>query len=420
MKSSWPMAIFLMFAFLAVLGGAVFVVEARFGDGDSQLLALFQRVPERPVFAAEQDYISPTPPADYNPSGSLFVYTGNDYPSIAEATAIEYYQPTQIEATPTPSPSPSPHEPPTPDIVTLTLSAAGDVTLGGDSRWAGYHAFMREFANSGNDHSHFFRNIAHVFRDSDLSIVNLEGTLTYATYHMDKQFVFRGPPHFARILSSSYVDVVTIANNHTIDFFDRGYNDTRAALTAEGIRYFGNEFNTIMEINGILVGMFGYRVWDDSANNRNRIQASIDYLQNSGAQLIIAYFHWGVERNNHPEQYQRNIGRFAIRQGVDLVLGAHPHVIQGIEQYMGRHIVYSLANFSFGGNANPPCQDSFIFQQTFSFQDGQLRPYDDTYIIPVFVSSVRGRNDFTPTIATGTDGERILGRIAEYSYLLNN
>jgi len=302
-----------------------------------------------------------------------------------------------------------------PEIVTVTISAAGDTTLGGDSRWAGYHAFMREFEQSGRDHSHFLRNVVHIFEKDDLTILNLEGTLTYATEHMDKEFVFRGPPHFARILSSSSVDVVSIANNHTIDFFDRGYRDTRAALHAEGIEYFGNEFNTILEVNGIKVGLFGHRIWGDTAFNRIRIAAAIEDLQDRGAQLIIAYYHWGVERSNEPEPYQISIGRFTIDQGAHLVLGAHPHVIQGIEEHNGGLIVYSLADFSFGGNSNPPDQDGFIFQQTFTFHDGVLQPEIDINIIPIFMSSVRYRNDFQPTVAEGAEAERILERIRFYS-----
>ena len=327
--------------------------------------------------------------------------------------------------TPTPSPTPEPEEPPEeppeeyiyvpcPYTVTILLSAAGDTTLGGDARWAGYHAFMREFRESGNDHSVFFTNVAHIFRESDISVLNLEGTLTDVTYpHMDKTFVFRGPPHFAQILS--YIDIVSIANNHTIDFFERGMRDTRAALYAENILYFGNEFNTIMEVNGIKVGFFGFRIWWDGADNRNRITAAIEDLRERGAQLVIAYHHWGVERENFPEQYQIGIGRHSIRAGADLVLGAHPHVLQGIEEYQGRFIVYSLADFCFGGNATPDDQDSIIFQQKFTFYRGVLQPYNDINIIPLFMSSVRYRNDFRPTIAEGEDAERIMARLERYS-----
>jgi len=332
----------------------------------------------------------------------------------------QIYEP-ELEPTPEPEIEPEP-EPeyipePEPKIISITITAVGDTTLGGDSRWAGYGAFMREFAESGNDHRHFMRNVVHIFEESDLTIANLEGTLTYATEHMDKQFVFRGPPHFAKILSYSYIDVVTIANNHTIDFFDRGYNDTREALTAEGVGYFGNEFTLMQEVNGINIGMFGFRIWHDGADNRTRIRRAIETLQAQGADIIIAYYHWGVERENFPEQYQVNIGRYSIQSGVDLVLGAHPHVLQGIEEYQGAFIVYSLANFSFGGNANPPDQDSMIFQQTFRFFEGERLPFEpeDKNVIPIFVSSVRNRNDFAPTVAEGADAERIMGRIKRYS-----
>jgi poly-gamma-glutamate synthesis protein (capsule biosynthesis protein) len=175
-----------------------------------------------------------------------------------------------------------------------------------------------------------------------------------------------------------------------------------------------------MEINGIRVGFFGHRVWGDTADNRRRITAAIEYLRGRGAQLIISFKHWGVEGENFPEQYQINIGRFTLRQGADLVLGAHPHVIQGIEEYNGRFIVYSLADFCFGGNASPSDQDSFIFRQTFTFYRGALLPENETEIIPVFMSSVRGRNDFQPTIAQGPDAERILARIERYSEPLNS
>ena len=302
-----------------------------------------------------------------------------------------------------------------PGLVTITISAAGDTTLGGDSRWAGYHQFMRIFNATGGDHTYFLRNVRHIFEADDLTILNLEGTLTYAEEHMDKPFVFRGPPHFARILSSSGVDVVSIANNHTIDFFDRGYRDTIASLEAEGIAFFGNEFRTIIEVNGIRVGLFGFRVWNSYLYNKNRIASAIRYLQNQGAQLIIAYHHWGVERENMPEEYQRIMGRWTIYNGAHLVLGAHPHVLQGIEVYRGRNIVYSLANFSFGGNANPPDQDTFIFQQTFTFYNGVLLDTNETNIIPLRISSTRAYNNFQPTPAEGYDAERILYRIYTYS-----
>jgi len=308
-------------------------------------------------------------------------------------------------------------EPPS-TLVTLTISAAGDVTLGGDPRFS--NQMIREFERHDGDHSVFLRNVKQIFEEDDLTIVNLEGPLTEAKAHVDKGYVFRGPPHFAKILSSSGVESVTLANNHSKDFLEAGYRDTVEALEAEGVAYFGNEFNTIIEIRGIKVGLFGFSVWYDGRDVRNRIAAAIDDLRDRGAQLVIAYYHWGVEGVNAPSSYQRSMGRFTIDSGADLVLGAHPHVLQGIEEYKGKNIVYSLANFCFGGNNNPLDKDTFIFQQMFTFDDGLLLEGNDINIIPAFVSSERTRNDFQPIAAEGDDAERILQRLQTYSALLDN
>jgi len=297
--------------------------------------------------------------------------------------------------------------------IVITISAAGDTTLGGDP--SGAHMFIREFEQHGSDHSHFLRNVRHIFDEDDLTIVNLEGTLTDVTAHKDKTFVLRGPPHFAKILSSSGVDAVTLANNHSQDFFERGYQDTVASLEEENVACFGNAFNTILEINGIRVGLFGHSIWGGGREYERLITNSIKDLRNRGAQLIIAYYHWGTERSNTPDRYQRTIGHFSIDNGADLVLGSHPHVLQGIEEYKGKFIVHSLANFSFGANNNPADHDTFIFQQSFIFENDVLLDAIEINIIPVLISSDKLRNNFQPTVAEGEDAERILQRIETYS-----
>ena len=307
-------------------------------------------------------------------------------------------------------------EPPS-TIVTITVSAAGDCTLGGDPRYS--NRLLREFEDSDNDHSIFFSNVRHIFEADDLTILNLEGPLTERTAHLDKGYVFRGPPHFAKILSSSGVEMATLANNHIKDFLDAGYQDTAEALEAEGVGYFGNEFNTVVEINGIKTGLFGYTVWYDGSDTRNRIISSINDLREQGAQLIIAYYHWGTESSSTPDAYQRSLARLTIDNGADLVLGSHPHVLQGIEVYKGKNIVYSLANFCFGGNNNPLDKDTMIFQQTFTFDEGVLLDTNETNIIPARVSSVNTHNDFRPTVAEGEEAERILEKIQKLSDRLN-
>jgi poly-gamma-glutamate synthesis protein (capsule biosynthesis protein) len=121
-----------------------------------------------------------------------------------------------------------------------------------------------------------------------------------------------------------------------------------------------------------------------------------------------------------PTEGQRTLARFTVDSGADLVLGAHPHVIQGIEVYNGRFIVYSLADFSYAGHSSPDDLDSFVFQQTFTFIDGELQPDRDAAVIPLMQSSRRPIQNFQPTPAEGEDAERIRQRMRLYSSWLND
>lgn len=97
----------------------------------------------------------------------------------------------------------------------------------------------------------------------------------------------------------------------------------------------------------------------------------ISRAKKNNAEIIIVSFHWGTERKYYPNSKQKSLGHYAINCGASLVLGHHPHVLQGIEQYKGRYIVYSLGNFCFGGNSNPKDKDTMIFQQTFTLKNGK-------------------------------------------------
>jgi poly-gamma-glutamate synthesis protein (capsule biosynthesis protein) len=126
-------------------------------------------------------------------------------------------------------------------------------------------------------------------------------------------------------------------------------------------------------------------------------------------------FHWGIEREYRPNNVQIQLAHAAVDLGADLVIGEHPHVLQGVENYKGKKIVYSLGNFSFGGNKNPSDKDSMIFQQTFTIRDGQIQGYDNYKIIPCSISSVKERNNYQPTILEGTEAERVMNKIREIS-----
>ncbi|MFR5582577.1 MAG: CapA family protein [[Clostridium] scindens] len=138
-------------------------------------------------------------------------------------------------------------------------------------------------------------------------------------------------------------------------------------------------------------------------------------LKEAGAQLIIVNFHWGIEREYLPNDTQKKLAHLAIDEGADLVIGHHPHVLQGVEKYKDKYIAYSLGNFCFGGNSNPEDKDTMIFQQTFTFKKGVVQKNDDIQMIPCSLSSATGYNDYCPTPLEGDSKQRVLDKIEEYS-----
>lgn len=301
------------------------------------------------------------------------------------------------------------------ETVEITISAAGDCTLGSDLSRGYKYSFMEEFYRQNKNYDYFFKNVKHIFEKDDLTIVNLEGTLTTATKMAEKDYRFKGLPEFTNILKQGNIEAVNLANNHTYDYLLKGYKDTMYYLEKSGIKYFGREKRTIVEVKGVKIGLLGYSGRVDSKALRKTISNDIKYLKSKGAKVVIVNFHWGEEKKYYANKTQKSLGRYTIDCGADLVLGHHPHVIQGMEEYKGKKIIYSLGNFCFGGNKNPFDKDTFIYQQTFKFKDGKLID-DKTYkIIPCSVSSVKYRNNYQPTLLTGKDAQRVLDRIKKYS-----
>jgi len=298
-------------------------------------------------------------------------------------------------------------------IHSVTISAAGDVTIGTDENFPYMFSFPYEVKKNG--YAHFGKHIRGIFDKDDLTIVNLETTLTTAKAKAVKKFRFKGAPDYAQILTLSGMDAVNLANNHTRDYLRQGYEDTIKTLKKYRIAYFGYDNKYIAGINSIPVGLLGYEGWENTQKLRRTIMADIAELRRRGTQVIIVSFHWGVERSHYPNAVQKALGRHAINQGADLVLGHHPHVMQGIEQYRGKYIVYSLGNFMFGGNRNPSDKDTFIFQQTFYVQNGKLSDKKEIRLIPALISSVKERNNYQPLPLEGAEAKRVLSRLKKYT-----
>lgn len=299
--------------------------------------------------------------------------------------------------------------------VSLTLSVVGDCTLGTDETFDYDTSLNAYYENYGADY--FLQNVKDIFSTDDLTIANFEGTFTDSDEREDKTFAFKAPASYASILTGGSVEAVNTANNHSHDYGDQSFNDTLAALDDAGIVHFGYDETAVMDVKGIKVGLVGIYELYDHLEREQQLKDNIAKVKADGAQLIVVIFHWGNETETVPDSNQTTLGRIAIDEGADLVCGHHPHVLQGIETYKGRNIVYSLGNFCFGGNSSPSDMDTMIYQQTFTIDADGVKKDNVTNIIPCSISSAAydGYNNYQPTPAEGDEATRILGKINERS-----
>ena len=291
----------------------------------------------------------------------------------------------------------------------ILISIAGDCTLGGfpgaaedfDSYW-------------GNGAGYYLSNVKPIFENDDITFVNLEGPLTSHPRTAVKTFPMRGEPEYVNILTSSSVEVCNLSNNHIYDCGDEGFQDTVNILKSNGVEMCGEGHSSIIDVRGVKIGFLGYQGWEDYPELRSDIKRDINKMRSDeSADIVIVEFHWGIESEYTTYNVQEDLAHFTIECGADIVVGAHPHVIQGIELYNGKVIAYSLGNFCFGGNSNPRDKDTFILQTTIDKQDGKF--IITPKVIPCYISSTDSYNDYRPTPAEGYEAERILNKIANSS-----
>jgi len=278
----------------------------------------------------------------------------------------------------------------------LTISAVGDVTLGQDERFLYPGSFNQFYQLKGS--GYFFSGVKKILSEDDLTIANLEGTLTEASEKPDKSaqgnqaFFFKGNPTYTEILKEGSIEAVNLANNHSMDYLAKGFMDTEVTLDHAGIASFVSDKIAVYEKSGVKIGLIGVNTLgplEEGVNLdklRSDLQNTIRALKQETS-LIIVSFHWGTENSPTVTAGQRELGRFAVDMGADLVLGHHPHIIQPSELYQDKWIVYSLGNFVFGGNSNPTNKNTEIFQQKFSFVNGQLTTASTPLIIPCQILS---------------------------------
>lgn len=318
-----------------------------------------------------------------------------------ETTAQEKIQPTETQEA-------------EPLIQTVTLTATGDCTLGATQTHGYAGSFHEYYDKYGQDY--FFDDVRDIFEKDDFTLVNLECVLTESTDRVEKTWNLKGKPEYVGIMTGSSVEGCSLGNNHTLDYGPQSLTDTENVLDQAGIVYGYNEHvATYTTESGIVIGIVSANLLAQTQERANYIRDGIKKLREEGADLVIACCHWGIEGDHYPNDYQKTTAHQIIDWGADAVIGNHPHVLQGVELYEGKMICYSLGNFCFGGNRNPQVKDTAIFQQTFTFVDGELQNNISAKMIPCTISSTNSVNDFQPTVASGERKATIIEELNEYS-----
>lgn len=275
-----------------------------------------------------------------------------------------------------------------------------------------------------------FDSTRSIIQKADIAIANLEAPLTkIGTEYKDKTFTFKVPPHFISGISNSGFDVVTLANNHILDYGCEGLINTINELNKVNIVFCGAGENKqqacspkFVECKGFKVAFVGFSMvypeefWAKSNRcgtcypSESDLEILMQQCENE-ADLTIVSFHWGAEKRNSPKDYQINYAHRAIDFGADLVLGHHPHVLQGLEVYKGRLIAYSLGNYIFGSLSETARTSAILNIMLDSDKTIYAR------VIPINVHNETVQ--YQPKVCAGKDKTVVLNQLNDYSLLLN-
>lgn len=299
---------------------------------------------------------------------------------------------------------------------TLTIAAGGDVI--GD-RDVG--TFIDKHGGDA-----VLAGVAPLLRESQVAFINLESPLSNkGARNAAKEVTFRGRPALVQGLHTAGVDVVSLANNHALDWGSKALVDTVARLDAAGIAHAGAGGNlaaarapALLETTSGTVALLAYTLIlpegfaagtdragvNPGSGHRERLLADISAAAKQ-ADWVVVSFHWGIEYMGQASREQRALAHDAVDAGADLVLGHHPHVLQGLELYRNRLIAYSLGDFVFDHYSRVTGETVVLEVELSSAGPPSFR------VTPAYLSDSHG----IPNVVTGTEANTILRRFSGFS-----
>ncbi len=297
----------------------------------------------------------------------------------------------------------------------IVITAVGDIMLAG--RWA---PFLKK-----NGYNSPFTAVRKEFATSDINLANLESPIaTGGQEYSEKKFRFRAEPQVAKAIRTAGFNLVTLANNHSMDFGAEALTETMRHLKDNGIAWVGAGENlsearkmALYTIKGKRIAFLGYSLTQPieffAGQNRPGTAPGYEKLvtaditsARSQADYVIVSFHWGKEASGTVQAYQQTAAHKAIEAGADVIIGHHPHVLQGIEQYKKGIIFYSLGNFAFASKSTTADVSAMI----------RLRlngNHHEAEIVPLDV--LHRRVGFQPHVLTGERGAAVIEKLNDLS-----
>ncbi len=309
----------------------------------------------------------------------------------------------------------------------VVLSFTGDCTLGTwqtSNKDTNYNAIY----NASGSPTYSFDNVKSLFANDDYTFINLETTLTNSTDRFkEKTYNFKGDPGWAvNMLKASFIDGCNLANNHSYDFKQSGYDETVKVINDAGMDV-GDALRPVtVNINGLeIVLLSGNYIWEKvqlshekyGGDLTSQIVSQIKQYKRQD-NIVVVNAHWGLERQYSPNYEQWDPARAFVDAGADMVIGHHPHTVQSVELYNGKLIFYSLGNFAFGGKATTDEVNrmSLIVRPRFALRDGKAE-VTGVLVVPCYTTSAEdiSVNNYQPRPLFGEEAEKLARKTISFS-----
>jgi poly-gamma-glutamate synthesis protein (capsule biosynthesis protein) len=296
--------------------------------------------------------------------------------------------------------------------------AVGDIMLTGSAKFL--------LQTKGYDHPFQDKNLARLIATADVAFANLEYPVTFkGVRYKDKEYTFRGDPESLSAIRKAGFDLLSLANNHIMDYGEKGLRDTirqcrknRLVFTGAGADLASASSLAVIKRHGVRYGLLAYSLtfpeefwatpgkpgtahpdWAQVGHDIRDARPRVD--------ILMVSFHWGEELKSEPKKYQIDFAHHAINAGADIVLGHHPHIPQPIEIFKGKPIFYSLGNYAFGAISD---------NAMFSF--AAVTRFKDNVPVQVILYPLNVNNQevgFQPRLARGTPAKKIITHLREIS-----